>query len=192
MNLVICPGIHEPELTQSFLTGIVCEISTEARSPLKCENLLIFPTQNYPAVSAFHIIQMLSDRFSNPRFTSPLVFIGFSAGVVGAIGAAWGWQLLGGSVKALIALDGWGVPLVGNFPIYRLSHDYFTHWSSAALGSGQDSFYADPPVSHLELWRSPQAVAGWRVHSVMAKSQPRSYTTAAQFMTMLLENYGEC
>jgi len=44
-----------------------------------------------------------------------------------------------------------GVPLVGNFPIHRLSHDYFTHWSSAVLGSGNDSFYADPPVEHLEM-----------------------------------------
>lgn len=192
MNLVICPGIHDLELTESFLTWLRREAACCQTSPLNHDNLLIFPSQNYLAVSAFHILQMLRDRFPHPRLTSPLVFIGFSAGVVGAIGAAWGWQLWGGSVKALIALDGWGVPLSGNFPIHRLSHDYFTHWSSALLGSGQDSFYADPPVSHLELWRSPQTIAGWWEDSVTDKSQPRSYTTAALFMTMLLKRYGEC
>ena len=57
-------------------------------------------------------------------------------------------------MKALIAFDGWGVPLVGNFPIYRISHDQFTHWSSELLGKGDKSFYADPPVEHLDLWRS--------------------------------------
>ncbi|MCU0568633.1 MAG: hypothetical protein MUF49_18805 [Oculatellaceae cyanobacterium Prado106] len=91
----------------------------------------------------------------------PLFFVGFSAGVVGAIGAARLWHQWGGQVQGLAAFDGWGVPLWGDFPIYRISHDAFTHWSSALLGAGQASFYAEPPVSHLALWRSPETVQGW-------------------------------
>lgn len=120
----------------------------------------------------------------------PVLFIGFSAGVVGAIGAAWSWQFLGGRVKAFIALDGWGVPLWGDFPIHRLSHDRFTHWSSAMLGSGADNFYAEPPVEHLDLWRSPQNSLGWWVNSNKG-AQPSSYLSAAEFLIMLLNRYQE-
>lgn len=189
MNLVICPGMHDPELTQSFLFGLQREKGKQARALLsdRAKNLLIFPAEDEPVFSAFHVLQFLGERLGSPQETSPLVFISFSAGVVGAIGAAWGWQLLGGKVLAFIAIDGWGVPLFGNFPIHRLSHDYFTHWSSSVLGSGEDSFYADPPVEHLQLWRSPQTVEGWWVHPSVGKSQPRKSLTAAQFLTMLLE-----
>lgn len=186
MSVIICPGIHAPELTQSFLEGLKTLLSSSSNT--SSSNTLIFPTQDYP-VSALHIVQFLRKHLGNPQETSPLVFISFSAGVVGAIGAAWGWQLSGGNVKAFIALDGWGVPLFGNFPIHRLSHDFFTHWSSVP-GTGEDSFYADPPVEHLELWRSPQTVQGCWVHPV-GTSQPRTRLTAAEFLTMLLERYGE-
>jgi hypothetical protein len=77
------------------------------------------------------------------------------------IGAAWAWQQQGGTIRALVALDGWGVPLYGSFPIYRLSHDEFTHGSSQVLGMGQNPFYAEPGVPHLELWRSPDRAWGW-------------------------------
>lgn len=184
MTVIICPGIHDSELTQVFLEGL--------RRECACTNIRIFPAQDYPAYSAFHILQFVRQE------TSPIVFISFSAGVAGAIAAAWGWQMLGGKVKAFIALDGWGVPLSGNFPIHRLSHDYFTHWSSAMLGSGADSFYAEPPVEHLDMWRSPQTVEGWWVHSEVGThppSQRQSPTltrlTATHFLTMLLELYGE-
>ena len=213
MNIIICPGIHESAITQSFLQKLRFLLSTEPNFK-DSENILIFPAQNYSALSTFHILQFLSDafggmlfdhatqtqsdhRFDNPQATSPLLFISFSAGVVGAIGAAWGWQLLGGKVKAFIALDGWGVPLFGNFPIHRLSHNYFTYWSSALLGSGEDSFYADPPVEHLEMWRSPQSVQGYWVHPTVS-TQPQNLhqatptrLTAGEFLTMLIERYGE-
>ena len=195
MSVVICPGIHDPELTRSFLAGLGRVTGKRSQSlgsdgsNSPSGNLLIFPAQDYPAFSAFHILQFCLERSGVPL--SPLVFISFSAGVVGAIGAAWGWQLLGGDVKAFIALDGWGVPLSGNFNIHRLSHDHFTDWSSSLLGSGEDSFYAQPPVEHLELWRSPQIVQGWHIRQLgQEKSLPRP-TTAAQFLTMLLERYGE-
>lgn len=182
MSVIICPGIHDPALTQSFLEELQLN---------KRENRLIFPVQEFPAYSAADIYNYLCVNLGSPNSqASPLIFISFSAGVVGAIGAAWLWQLSGGTVKALIALDGWGMPLSGNFPIHRLSHDYFTHWSSAVLGSGEDSFYADPPVEHLELWRSPQTAKGWWVLSVKGKAETRTYTTSAEFLTSLLQRYG--
>lgn len=212
MSVVICPGIHDPDLTQSFLAGLEYE-ADKTRKPSADFNfnqkvhLLTFPSQDYAVLSAFHILQFLRDRLGNPP-APPVVFISFSAGVVGALGAAWGWQSLGGKVKAFIALDGWGVPLISNFPIYRLSHDQFTHSSSSLLGTGEDNFYADPPVAHLEMWRSPQTVEGWWVHSAescvrrspplsklskraVGKTLRRSRLTAAQFLTMLLELYEE-
>lgn len=118
----------------------------------------------------------------------PSIFIGFSAGVVGAIGAAWGLQAHSQSVRAAIAFDGWGVPLYGNFPIHRISHDFFTHWSSSLLGSGDEGFYADPPVDHLALWSAPDAAWGWRVPPPGSRSQP-SRTTAADFLSALLRRY---
>lgn len=181
MSLIICPGIHEAKLTESFLAGLL-----ESNSSRKPEKILIFPNQEAPAYSSGHILQFLGE---NHCLSSPILFISFSAGVVGAIAAAWGWQLLGGKVTAFIALDGWGVPLTGNFPIHRLSHDYFTHWSSALLGSGEDSFYAAPSVEHLELWGQPQTVSGWWIQRQNDHSQLKTRTTAAQFLTMLLDRY---
>lgn len=177
-QIVICPGIHEPKLTEDFILG----------SGWGCRNLLIFPAQDYPAYSGVHILQFLGDRDRVPA-ASELIFISFSAGVVGAIAAALAWQLQGGKVKAFIAVDGWGVPLTGNFPIHRISHDYFTHWSSALLGSGLDSFYAAPPIEHLELWRNPQTARGWWVQHSEGTSKTRSPTTAAVFLNHLLQRY---
>ncbi len=54
------------------------------------------------------------------------------------------------------------MPLLANFPIYRISHDRFTHWSSSILGEGESGFYADPEVEHLDLWRSPHTCRGWQ------------------------------
>jgi len=184
--LIICPGIHDLELTQDFLEKL--QLSKEInRFNAKNTQFLIFPTQDYPAYSAIHIVEFLQSQITNIK--SPVAFISFSAGVVGAIGAAWAWQLLGGSVKTFIAIDGWGVPLSGNFPIHRLSHDYFTHWSSALLGAGNDSFYADPAVEHLELWKSPDTCKGWWVHQNMIGKPERTFTTAAEFIISLLQDY---
>lgn len=190
MTIVICPGIHDSALTSAFLAGVTSQLQpyqTWRTEPL------VLPTQTYPAFSSPHILSFLHDRLSltPDDATKPLalVLIGFSAGVVGAIGAAWGWQAIGGRVKALIALDGWGVPLVGNFAIHRLSHDHFTHWSSGLLGQGRESFYADPAIEHLDLWRSPQAAWGWQISTQNLPNLVR--TTAAQFLTDLLHHYDE-
>ena len=182
MILLICPGIHEPQLTQDFLIGL----RQSKTSSNWNHNILIFPTQNYPAYSAGEIVEFLRHNLSGEQ--AGVVFISFSAGVVGAIGAAWMWQLLGGKVESFFAIDGWGVPLFGNFPIHRLSHDYFTHWSSRLLGAGEDSFYAAPPIEHLDIWRSPHLCQGWWVHSEECSiPEQRTYITAAEFINKRIE-----
>lgn len=172
--IVICPGIHDLQLTDRFAKVL-------QKQQIEPNRLIIYPTQNYPAFSAFHIEQFLQQKLAESGDRT-LIFLSFSAGVVGAIGAAWAWQQRRGKVAAFIALDGWGVPLLGDFPIYRLSHDEFTHWSSALLGSGKESFYADPPVEHLTLWRSLDLVRGWSIKEAVDGSQTRSYTTAIAFL----------
>lgn len=184
--VIICPGIHDPQLTQEFLEGLK-HGETENISRSWNQQVLVFPTQDYPAYSVAHILDYLQRHINSAK--TQIILISFSAGVAGAIGAAWGWQVLGGTVKAFIAFDGWGVPLYGNFPIYRLSHDYFTYWSSALLGSGTDSFYADPAVEHLELWQKPNVCKGWWVHSNGIGKEQRTYVTAAEFVLRLLQRY---
>jgi hypothetical protein len=176
--IALCPGIHDPTLTQSF----VQQLQENCLLPI---NLLVFPSDRYAAYSSVDVLRFLHERLHpmtpNAWLTVPVVFIGFSAGVVGAMGAAIALESLGGHVR-----DGWGVPLIGNFPHHRLSHDYFTHWSSALLGAGQDSFYAEPAVQHLDLWRSPQTVQGWWVNSLEHPPHP---TTALQFLSYWLQHY---
>ena len=179
IEIVICPGFHSPELTEGFLASLDKQIETEDDF-----NVTVFPTENYPAYSAIDICDFLWSKFGKPANCNPLVLIGFSAGVVGAVGAAWLWELQGGKVQALVAVDGWGVPLWGNFPIYRLSHDYFTHWSSALLGEGKGSFYAEPPVEHQELWEFPQKVYGWWIKHPGCKV----YCCATEFLVDCLHN----
>jgi hypothetical protein len=180
LRLLICPGIHDPQLTRQFLDDLTGGERWIDRH-LDC---LVFPAWDYPAYSALHILHFL-DRETTRDDDRAIAWIAFSAGVVGAIGAAWGWQALGGTVKGAIALDGWGVPLYGNFPIYRLSHDRFTHWSSALLGPGRASFYADPAVDHLQLWRSPATVAGYAVENDDCTAKQRR-TTALDFLLEIL------
>jgi hypothetical protein len=181
--VIICPGIHDSALTDSFLQAL-------EQQQVNRNNFLVCPTAAPLAVSALHLLHFLQQQLK-PTSQS-LVFISFSAGVVGAMGAAWMWQQWGGKVRALIALDGWGVPLIGNFPLHRLSHDHFTHWSSALLGGGPESFYADPPVEHLDLWRSPHRATGWFLQKTANGNEVRSPTTAVAFLAMLLTRYNDC
>lgn len=200
MTIVICPGYHPPELTIDFLKGLGRDPGKTVRPDL------IYPADRQPPYSSLHLLTFLRQSEQGQTEKSyqklqSLLFIGFSAGVVAAIGAAHLWQADGGSVKAVIAIDGWGVPLWGNFPIHRLSHDAFTHWSSALLGGGEAGFYADPAVGHLDLWRSPQHVGGYWVqparpvssqNAVSLQSSDRYHrTTAAEWLNHWLIHYGE-
>jgi pimeloyl-ACP methyl ester carboxylesterase len=196
MTIVICPGVHPSAFTESFIKGL----------DIQPHRLLVFPTDRYPAYSTYHLVQFLRETVQDQSKES-LLLIGFSAGAVAAVGAAAIWQL-NGRVKAVIALDGWGVPQLGSAPLYRLSHDAFTAWSSACLGGQPLAFYADPAVAHLELWRSPQTAQGWGVQSPKQTTVPTANnhkaiswlfadrstyhrTTAAQFLRNLLRNYRE-
>jgi hypothetical protein len=187
MPIIICPGIHEPELTESFIQGCLHQ-SGKSFSNQKQVDILIFPEQGYLTLSTFHILHFLDNRLGN-KLKLPLIFICFSAGVIGGIGAATAWQLLGGHIQAFIAIDGWGVPLVGNFPIHRLSHDHYTHWTSAYLGMGENNFYAEPAVDHLTMWQSPQSVQGQWVNPSVGFSPPKNYLSASEFLNFLLQRY---
>ncbi len=189
MTIIICPGMQNPALTESFVAKLFEAISNSDYYHLNTVNILVFPANGILPLSGFHILDFLHQNLKD-RLKSPVVFISFSAGVVGAMSAACGWQLFGGHIKAFIAIDGWGVPLVGDFPIHRMSHDYFTHWSSSLLGSGKDNFYADPPVDHLQMWENPQNVQGvWITSS--GKSPPQNHLSAIDFLHMLLNRYQE-
>ncbi|NJN29224.1 MAG: hypothetical protein HC824_01185 [Synechococcales cyanobacterium RM1_1_8] len=127
---------------------------------------------------------------------APTLWIGFSAGVVGAIATARRWQRQGGEVRGMIALDGWGVPLGDGFPRYRLSHDRFTAQSCEWLGASDGYFYAEPGVEHLALWRSPQLALGhWHltgsrptpVTSTPVTSTPTQPLSAAQLVAVLAQ-----
>jgi hypothetical protein len=188
MTIIICPGIHDVETTEDFMSGLLSIVSDNSIRDNQVKNILVVPSQGLLPLSPLHILHFLYDRLGN-KPALPVIFISFSAGVVGAIAAAWQWQLAGGNVRAFIAIDGWGVPLWGNFPIHRLSHDFFTHWSSLLLGSGQNSFYAEPPVEHLTMWRSPQTVQGWQVDSSVENTTSNIRLTAAEFLHLLLRHY---
>ncbi len=153
-NIVICPGVHSPQLTKDFVESIKNFIGQQEYS--------ILPTHHHLPYSTAAILQWLKQNYPIPREAPKLSFIAFSAGVVGGIGAANVWQLWGGQVNCFIAFDGWGMPLMGNFPLYRVSHDRFTHLSSSMLGGSKKGFYVDPEVEHLELWRSPHSCLGWQ------------------------------
>ena len=182
MTVIICPGIHPPQLTQNFLTNL---------SRFSSKNLghewLIYPSEKYPAYSPQNILAFIYKQMKPKDEPDPILFISYSAGVVGASLAARSWHKHYGKVKALLACDGWGVPLLGDFPIHRLSHDYFTHWSCQLLGAGQDSFYAEPAVPHLDLWRSPLKAQGWWLQA----PNYRHRCNGAEFIMHLLQQYGE-
>lgn len=181
--IFICPGCHDPALTTQFLH------QTQLQAQIDQGNGLVFPVAQQAPFWGFNVRQFLKEELS-PQADSPLTFISFSAGVVGAIAAAHSWQHQGGVVGAFIALDGWGVILTGDFPIYRLSHDEFTHHTSVLLGHSVAQFYADPAVDHLALWQSPQAVMGWTVERQPTGEKRRcDRTTAAEFIHRLLKRH---
>ncbi|WP_414529784.1 hypothetical protein [Nodularia chucula] len=187
MSIIICPGMHEARLTEHFISECLSS-NSQGFTAKTLGEILVFSGESLLTLSSIHILQFLRDRLQH-ELKSPVIFISFSAGVVGAIGAASAWQILGGKVIAFIAIDGWGVPLAGNFPIHRMSHDYFTHWSSALLGGGSENFYAEPAVEHLSMWRSPQLVKGWYIDSSIQVSRPPLPQTAKEFLHLLLTRY---
>lgn len=179
MGYVVVPGIHNAELTDHFLASVTLP-NAEVR---------VFPAQTQAPYAPWAVLDYLRTTYGLPEQAPPLRFVAFSAGTVGAIAAAQLWQNAGGRVVSAIALDGWGMPAWTGFPVYRMSHDRFTHWSSRLLGGVVEGFYADPPVPHLELWRSPHTVWGWRDRTPIPGLPPttRIRTTAAHALHQWLQ-----
>jgi hypothetical protein len=150
---IINQGFNSPSLTANFLDYLKTIIHG-----INEENTLIIPSDRISPYDGLNIYKYILKNNQN-LLNYNLTFIAFSAGVVGAIIAGNLWQKKGGKVKTLFAFDGWGVPLIADFPCYRISHDYFTHLSY--LGGEKNAFYASPSVSHLDLWRSPEEIQGW-------------------------------
>ena len=174
MVVLICPGFHDRTLTQSFLANLALP-----------DPALVPPSSILP-IDGIAIFHWMSEYLQNQdRPTPDVAIIGYSAGVVGAMTVAAMWHHGGGRVRCLIAIDGWGVALSGPFPIHRISHDYFTHWSSALLGAGEQGFYAEPAVEHLQIWRSPDSVTGYAGIGDRQSSQWQQ-TTARGFIFRLL------
>lgn len=148
MQLLICPGYHSARLTVSFV---------------RCLQRRVSPRQLWVLSlgEAGNALPWLLNSSQGPCQNQVLKIIGFSAGVVAAYPLALAWHCRGGQVR-LIAMDGWGMPLMGGFPVYRMSHDRWTH-DTTYLPSPREShgyFYAEPAVSHLDFWQSPQATVG--------------------------------
>ncbi|MEM1309701.1 MAG: hypothetical protein AAGF98_09500 [Cyanobacteria bacterium P01_H01_bin.153] len=183
MTLIICPGVHDAVLSDRFLWSLNQLLQQAGESLVLADQVL--PTSKYWPFDGFAVWSFLQMR-ADPQ--APLLLIGFSAGVVGAIAAANLWQAQGRAVAAVIALDGWGVPQVGDFPLHRVSHDHFTHWSSALLGAAHDSFYAAPAITHLALWQFPERAQGVSLW----QSGQSERTTAIAFIAALITRYGGC
>lgn len=161
---VICGGFNSPVLTTNFYDYL-----TTISNNFNENNTIIFQldrTQNltkksgeiiYP-YDGINLYQYLRKKYQNLSLYN-LTFIGFSAGVIGAIIAGNLWQKNGGKVNKLLAFDGWGVPLISDFPCYRISHDYITHLGY--FGGEKNAFYCYPSVSHQQLWQNPQNIKGW-------------------------------
>lgn len=147
MQILICPGYHSSELTHSFVQSL--------RGVLTPERLWVLPIWASPA------LPWLLTAGSLPQQDWPLHIIAFSAGVVAAYPFALVWQGMGGTVR-MIAVDGWGMPLVGLLSVYRMSHDRWTHRTTYCPSSAESRgyFYAHPAVDHLSMWRSPQLIGG--------------------------------
>ena len=58
---------------------------------------------------------------------------------------------------------------------------------SKLLGVGEDSFYAEPPIEHLDIWRSPHLSPGYWIHPA-TDGIPEHHTqiTAAEFINTQL------
>ncbi len=177
MTLILCPGIHPPAWTTAFWAhlGPVC--------PPGYGDCLIFRTSSQAQWSPYALRQFCTAQSIAP----PIILLAYSAGCVAATGMAHDWAQRGQTVAALIAIDGWGVPTVGPWPTYRLSHDAFTHTTSLWLGAGRGNFYASPSVAHAAMWCSPHQVVGYAVPGQGQPMSPPQPMTALRFLVNALE-----
>lgn len=181
LPVIVCQGFHDRALTERFVRAL----------PTFTQPYIVDAT----TVSPSNVHEWLEQTFGNrdDAHQLPLVGIGFSAGVVGLVGALAIWKQQGGKVARLIAFDGWGVPVVG-LPVVRLSHDRFTHLSTLPLDAVGEllgdastvNFYADPPVEHLDLWGDLEAADGWAVERWQLDEKVGMPVSGADFLRQVL------
>jgi hypothetical protein len=75
--------------------------------------------------------------------------------------------------------------MVGGSAIWQLSYpsaqSRLLHSLDIFTGQWEDSFYADPPVDHLDLWRFPKEFKAGTFPTQIWEEETRSRLTAAQF-----------
>jgi hypothetical protein len=180
--LLVCSGIHPPSDTDGIVATIAADpvlttLTTVVHSPHPATS----GRPHGPEVLSGFALRTTLETILPPDQTAPasgLLIWAYSAGCVGAVALATYWQRYRGPVLALFMVDGWGVPRVPTVITHRLSHDRFTHTTSRWLGAGETDFYADPAVSHRQLWRQPQSTLGCAI----ASHQPRQHLSAAAFL----------
>lgn len=169
MQLLLCPGYHSSDLTHSFLQSLLAAMTPDRLWVL-------------PIWTASRNLPWLLTAKDAPQKEQTLNIIAFSAGVVAAYPLVMAWQSMGGTSR-LIAIDGWGMPLMGDLSIYRMSHDRWTHrttyFPSASESKGY--FYSCPGVEHLALWQSPHRAVG--MGSIGTVERPM---TALEFLCSVL------
>lgn len=163
--IVVISGIHAPSLNANVI------LTAAANPQLSRVPLLCLSQGAATSVLAAHSLRQRIDHHCRQHLPQPssglipapnLLIWAFSAGCVGAAGLAYHWHQHRGKVLALFAVDGWGVPLSADFPVYRLSHDWFTHVTCQGMGAGPINFWAEPAVAHLDFWCRLNTIAGWQ------------------------------
>ncbi|MEM8602445.1 MAG: hypothetical protein AAGF24_01235 [Cyanobacteria bacterium P01_H01_bin.121] len=191
--LIICPGWHNQSLTADFLQAWGCNLTSQTLTIAQCHyELCVIPTALCPPYSPTHTLAFvhhwLEQRCQKANSESEgsissTIWLAFSAGVVGGLLAARQWQqITGGNVRRFIALDAWGMPLIADFPIYHLSHDWLTHCLMFNLSGAAAHFYAAPAVTHHQLWQGPQQAWGYKTFA----GRPPQRLTALQFLQQCL------
>lgn len=161
LNIHLFPGFHDVTLDYQLKADLQSHlIGKDAIRATHSDG--VSQIYSYPLLEAsWPNFSIEEAKCQEHPISQRVVLIGFSAGNIKAAIAAHRAILHGHSITALIAFDGWGVPFCdGRFPVYRFSHDLFTHNTSTLLG-GAGLFFADPPVDHLSLWARPSQTKGW-------------------------------
>ncbi len=182
IGVILCPGLQGADQSPHFWQAIQAQRSAAIAAALPSSLPWVVIPPDCPVYSPQHVYEYIQSYAT--AGLEEWIWIAYSAGVVGALGAARRWHEQF-PIRALIALDGWGLPLTAPFPVYHLSHDGVTHFGVKFMNRLAGTFYAEPAVSHLELWRSPQTVTGWASYT----QGDRRFTTAAAFVAQLIDSF---
>ena len=179
--VIVCPGFHAPELTDRAIAALDLPLTL---------NVIAIPERIWPS-DPVGIAGYLETQIPPECRTSPVSFLAFSAGTVGALGAALLWR---SPIRTIVLCDGWGVPVLplleGRSPapisaptsaptVHRLSHDRWPHDTWGRMGIATPSFCAEPAVEHLELWGEVDRVTG---HAFDLAGCPTGETTAKDYI----------